>query len=137
MSADWKAFPYKGCDGIPIIGQETFGHLPSTPKPWFIQSSHSPFLIYTLLAWEPSVAKGTHIYSSRLPALGRFYRETKFSVLKSTHSTKNLNTKQRTFPWFSRFPQSKSKSVQGFLSYDLVTNRQTNRHYNFLSIDDI
>ena len=40
-----------------------------------------------LLAWEPSAAQVTHSYSRHLPALERFYRETKFSLLKSTHST--------------------------------------------------
>ena len=30
--------------------------------------------------WEPSVAQGTHSYFNRLPALGRFYQETKFSL---------------------------------------------------------
>ncbi len=31
------------------------------------------------LAWEPSVAQGTHSYLRRLPALGSIYRETNFS----------------------------------------------------------
>ena len=44
------------------------------------------FYIKTI-AWEPSAAKVTKSYSRRLPALDRFYRETKFSLLKSTHST--------------------------------------------------
>ncbi len=42
---------------------------------------------YYKLAWEPSIAKVTESYFHRLPALERFYRETKFSILKSTHST--------------------------------------------------
>ena len=46
-------------------------------------------------------------YSRRLPALGRFYRETKFSLLKSTNLTENLKTKLRKFPWLSRVSQSK------------------------------
>ena len=38
-------------------------------------------LVYmSLLAWEPSAAQVTKSYSPRLPALGRFYRETKFSL---------------------------------------------------------
>ena len=43
--------------------------------------------LYLLLAWEPSTDKVTKSYSHRLPALEQFYRETKFSLLKSTHST--------------------------------------------------
>ena len=35
--------------------------------------------LYIMLDWEPSVAKVTHSYLRHLPALGRFYRETKFS----------------------------------------------------------
>ena len=42
---------------------------------------------YIKLAWEPSPAKVTKSYSRRLPALERFYRETKFSLKKLTHST--------------------------------------------------
>ena len=38
-----------------------------------------------ILAWEPSVAQGTHRYSRRLPALRRFYKETNFKLQKSTH----------------------------------------------------
>ena len=30
-----------------------------------------------------------------------------FSIKKSTHLTQNLKTKLRTFPWFSRVPQTK------------------------------
>ena len=37
---------------------------------------------YKVLTWEPSAAKVTKSYSRRLPALERFYRETKFSLLK-------------------------------------------------------
>ena len=43
--------------------------------------------IHIQQAWEPSAAQVTNSYSRRLPALERFYRETKFSLLKSTHST--------------------------------------------------
>ena len=32
------------------------------------------YVILYILAWEPSVAKGTHSYSRRLPALGRKLR---------------------------------------------------------------
>ena len=39
------------------------------------------------LACEPSAAQVTKNYSRRLPALERFYQETKFSLLKSNHST--------------------------------------------------
>ena len=40
-------------------------------------------LVYTfknILAWEPSAALVTKSYFTRLPALERFYRETKFSL---------------------------------------------------------
>ena len=36
---------------------------------------------YKILAWEPSSAKVTKSYSRRLPALERFYRETKVPTL--------------------------------------------------------
>jgi len=39
-----------------------------------------------ILAWEPSASQVTKSYSCRLPALERFYRETKFSLLKLTQS---------------------------------------------------
>ena len=39
-----------------------------------------------LLTWEPSAAQVTKSYSRRLPALKRFFLETKFLLLKSTHS---------------------------------------------------
>ena len=43
---------------------------------------------YIHVAWEPSTAKVTKSYSRsrRLLALKRFLQETKFSLLKSTHS---------------------------------------------------
>ena len=37
------------------------------------------FLLYYALAWEPIAAQVTKSYSCRLPALERFYRETKFN----------------------------------------------------------
>ena len=45
----------------------------------------------------------------------------------STHSTYNLETKLRTFPWFYIVPQIKicGESVQGFMSYD-QTSKPTN-----------
>ena len=80
-----------------------------------------------ILAWEPSAAKVTKSYSSRLPALERFYRETKFTLLKSIHSTKNLKTKLRTFQWVSRVPQSKCEANRSRGSWIMIgqTNRQT------------
>ena len=48
---------------------------------------------FQVLAWKPSAAKVTKSYSRRLPALER----TKFSLLKSTHLTKNLKTNLSTF----------------------------------------
>ena len=50
------------------------------------QTEITTLYIYTL-AWEPSAAKVTKCYFRRLPALERFYWETKFLLLKSTHST--------------------------------------------------
>ena len=43
--------------------------------------------LYFRLAWEPSAAQVNHSYSRQLPALERFYRETKFLLLKSTNLT--------------------------------------------------
>ena len=53
------------------------------------------------------------------------------------HSTKNLNTKLRTFPWFYRVPQSNSEAIRskGFKSFDR-TWKQTNRDYNIIYIDN-
>ena len=42
---------------------------------------HIFFWFYKILAWEPSSAKVTKSYSRRLPALERFYRETKVPTL--------------------------------------------------------
>ena len=80
-----------------------------------------------LLAWEPSAAQVSHSYSRRLPALERFYRETKFLLLKSTHSTKNLKTKLRTFPLVSRVPQSKFETNRSRGCRVMIeqTNKQT------------
>ena len=49
-------------------------------------------------ACKPSVAQGTHSYFRRLPALERFYRGTKYSLLKSTYSIWNLKTKLKNIP---------------------------------------
>ena len=88
-----------------------------------------------LLAWEPRVAQVTQSYSCRLPALGRFYRKTKF--LLSIHSSLNIKTKLRTLFWLSRVPQSKfeAKWLRGFRVIIGKTIRQTNRDYNFIYID--
>ena len=64
-----------------------------------------PFQPSLILAWEHSVAKVTKSYSCRLPALERFYRETKFDIwdyplnLESQNQAKNIPV--------SRLPQSK------------------------------
>ena len=81
-----------------------------------------PLLIfYSIQAWEPSPAKVLKVIpAARLPVLERFYRETKFSPLTSSHSIKNLKTKLRTFWWVPRVPQLK------FLSYD-----RTKLHFGF------
>ena len=81
-----------------------------------------------ILAWEPSAAKGTHSTSRRLPALKRFYRETKFSLLKSTHLAKNLRTKLRTFPWLFRGSLSKFEANRYMGSRVMIG--QTNNHTN-------
>jgi len=89
-----------------------------------------------MLVWEPSAAQNTSYPSSR-PALERFYRETKFWLLKSTHSTWNLKTKLRTFPWVSRVSQSKFEANRPRGSWVMIgqTNKQTARDYNFIFID--
>ena len=61
------------------------------------------------------------------------------SVAQSTHTTQNLKTKLRTFPWFSRGPQSKFEAnrSRGFLSYDrtnIQTNKQTNRQTEIITL---
>ena len=43
--------------------------------------------LYSWLDWEPSATQVTKSYSRHLPALERFYRETKLSLFLSTHST--------------------------------------------------
>ena len=81
---------------------------------------------YLKLGWEPSASHVAKNYSRRLPALERFYRESKFSLLKSTHSTKNLKTKLRTFPFVSWVSQSKfwANRSRGFWVMIGQTNRQ-------------
>ena len=73
----------------------------------FIQS-------YIILAWEPSLAEVTHSNSRRLPALGRFYRETKFLQVKNILVVNSISQ--------SKFEAN--RSVKGFMSYDR-TNRKT------------
>ena len=89
------------------------------------------YIIY--LAWEPSIAHCTG-YTRRLPAFERFYRETEFSLLKSTDSTW-ISKPSRTFPWDSRVSSIKiwDKSVKGFLSYDR-RNKQTDKQRLQLNI---
>ena len=66
-----------------------------------------------LLGWEPSVAQVTNSYF-RLATFNR--------LLKSIHLTQSLKTKLKTFPRFSRFPQSKLRHM----SYSLK-NKQTKK----------
>ena len=82
---------------------------------------------YQILVWEPSAAEVTKSYFLRLPALERFYPETKFSLFKSTHYIKNLKTWLRTFLWASRVPQSKFEANRSRGSWVIIgrTNRQT------------
>ena len=65
---------------------------------------------YILLSWEPRVAQVTYSYSCRLPALGRFYQEAKFSK-------KNVDPLNRI---------SKLYQAPQLLSYDR-TNKQTDK----------
>ena len=76
-----------------------------------------------ILAQEPGAAKVTKSYFHRLPALKRFYRASKFSLLNSTYLTQNLKTKLRTFPSSSRI-YSPIK-IRGKLA--MGTNEQTNK----------
>ena len=82
-----------------------------------------------ILAWAFSSAKETKSNSRRLPALEWFYRETRFSLFKSTHSTKNLKTKLRTFPRVSRVTQVKFEANLSRGSWVMIgqTNRQTDK----------
>ena len=51
-----------------------------------LQTNKNNHVYINTIAWKPSVAQFTHSNCHRLPALGRFYRETKFLLLKSIHS---------------------------------------------------
>ena len=68
------------------------------------------------------VTEGTN----SLPALFLNYNFCYFSIKKVNHSTKNLNTKLRTFPWFYRVSPIKfrGKSVKGFMSFDRTHGRE-------------
>ena len=63
------------------------GRLCSVATPWSLG-------LCNILALEPSAVHVTNSYSRPLPAIERFYRETKFSLLKSTHSI-NLESQIR------------------------------------------
>ena len=93
---------------------------------WLDKQTNRDYYFIYLLGWEPSVAKDSLSFSRRLPALG-------LKIL-ATHSTQNLKTKLRTFPWFSRVPQSNFKQIgQGFMSYDR-TSKQINKQRLLLYI---
>ena len=50
------------------------------------------YLLYYTSNWEPSAARVTQIFSRRLPALERFYHETKFFAVKvETLNLESLN----------------------------------------------
>ena len=92
------------------------------------------FILFWLVLFKLILAaQVTKSYLRRLPALARFYRETKFSLLN--HDPLNLETftKLRTFSWASRVPQSKFEANQSKGSEVMVG--QTNRDYNFIYID--
>ena len=72
-----------------------------------LTSSLFLFLIklYCQLAWEPSVAQGTHSYSRHFPALF-FYRETSFRYkIRPTQLRNSKKIKLRKFPWAFRVPE--------------------------------
>ena len=91
-----------------------------------IKNCRYVYALYNILAWEPSAAQVTHSYFYRLPALKRFYWETKFSPinvdppnLESQNQTKNISVGLPSSPikiW--------GKSVQGFLSYDRTNKKK-------------
>ena len=86
-------------------------------------------LILYLLNYTSMGTQRCPSYSNFLPPFTR----TKFSLLKSNHSTKNLKIKLRTFPWISRVPQSKFEAnlTRGFR----VMIGQTSRDNNFIYVD--
>ena len=94
------------------------------------QTNKGCYFIY-VLAWEPSAAKVTKSYYRRAvyPHLIDFYRETKYLLLMSTHSTWNLKTQLRTFPWLSWVFQSKFEAnrSRGFWVMIGQTNKQTDK----------
>ena len=76
--------------------------------------------------WEPSVAKVTKSYSRRLPALERFYWETKFSLLSQPKL--DLESQTKHFRGSPEFPnQSLRQICPGFPG---LSDKQTNRHPN-------
>ena len=114
--------------GLPLVFADLIKHISIKNSPIVI--SFNKFTFYMIhIAWEPQVG-----YSRRLPALERFYREIKFSLLRSTHSTLDLKTKLRTFPWVSQVPQSKFEVNQSRSFWVKIgqTNRQTDREITTL-----
>ena len=68
---------------VPWISSKNFNQF--GPAVWPVIAN-----IY-ILSWEPSAANVTKSYSRRLPALERFYWETKFSLnLESQNQAKNI-----------------------------------------------
>ena len=68
---------FKGTDSelsSDLLFEEGRSRLTTVPFKPFTSKGRQTFLIYYIsaLAWEPSVAQGTHKYSRRLPALRRF-----------------------------------------------------------------
>ena len=98
----------------------------------FICRRQKKLTIILLLAWEPSAVQVTKSYSCHLPALKRFYRETKILLLKSTKLTLNLKIKLWTFPWVFRVLLSKFEANRSMGCWFMIG--QTNRDYNFIYI---
>ena len=80
----------------------------------------------------PSVAQVTHSYFRRLPALGRFYKETDFFFkvnplnLDFLYQAKNIPVDLPGSPM-----KTLDKSLEGLQSYDRIY-KQTNRDYNYI-----
>ena len=62
--------------GLSVVSWNTAGC--AKPEKYFKLSNI--LKCYLKLAWEPGAAQVSHNYSCPLPALGRFYREAKYSL---------------------------------------------------------
>ena len=71
-----------------------------------------------IITYNPNFYFGA--VNTNTPALGRFYQETKCSLLKSTHLSWNLKTKLSTFQWLSQVPNQLGLGV-----LELWSDKQT------------